>query len=214
MTPLASQPQEKSPSRTVPLGADGIEAMPDMFPGQMYGSEVWLAREFHHEMKKACGGQIVRAEGKFWAFGPTAWRPISDQKIRLAMHALDAIGIGAKETPLKLGKRMIDGIINELGTRVSDDDFFKSPVVGMNVKNCTITIDDKGKVDCRAHDPQDRFRFTINAEYHLHTDSHPPEGSLLHRLLYGAFRHDADAADKIHLISEMLGQPPSAWRRV
>ena len=205
ITPLASQPQEKSPSRKVPLGADGIEAMPEMFPGQMYGSEVWLAREFHHEMKKACGGQIVRAEGKFWAFGPTAWRPISDQKIRLAMHALDAIGIGAKETPLKLGKRMIDGIINELGTRVSDDDFFKSPVVGMNVKNCTITIDDKGKVDCRAHDPLDRFRFTINAEYNLHTDSHPPEGSLLHRLLYGAFRHDADAADKIHLISEMLG---------
>ncbi|MBD9390260.1 hypothetical protein IB237_23960 [Agrobacterium sp. AGB01] len=188
-----------------PRGVDGIEDMPEHFPPQSYGSEVWLAREFQQALKQACGGDIVRAEGKFWAFGPSAWRPIPDQKIRLAVHALDAVAIGAKATPLKLGKRMIDGILNELGTRVCDDDFFKNPVVGMNAKNCTITIDDSGKVTCRDHDPQDRFRFTIDAEYHLHTDSKPPDGSLLHRLLSGAFKGDVDADSKIHLISEMLG---------
>jgi 5S rRNA maturation endonuclease (ribonuclease M5) len=192
---------EKQP----PIGADGIDHMPELFPSQMFGSEVWLASEFKRKLEKRCGGPVVRADGKFWAFGPSAWRAISDQKIRLAMHAFDAIGIGAKETPLKLGKRMIDGIISEFGTKASDIDFFRSPTIGVNAMNCTITIDDAGKVNCRDHDPNDRFRFTINAEYHLHTESHPPEGSLLHKLLYGAFLGDPDATDKIHLISEMLG---------
>lgn len=203
-TPPAPQKQAIKP-QVSPRGADGIDDMPEQFPPQMYGSEVWLAREFQLALKQACGGDIVRSEGRFWAFGPSAWRPISEQKIRLAMHAFDAIGIGAKAAPLKLGKRMIDGILTELGTRVCDDDFFQRPVIGINAKNCTITLDDSGKVICRDHDPQDRFRFTIDAEYHLHTDSKPPDGSLLHRLLYGAFKGDADASDKINLISEMLG---------
>jgi|GEM_PF-912429 len=192
-------------AKAPPIGADGIDNMPEWFPSQPFGSEVWLARIFNDTLGKECGGGIVRADGKFWAYGPTAWRAISDQKIRLAMHAFDAVGVGPKETPLKLGKRMIDGIISELGTKVSDLEFFKSPTIGVNATNCTITIDDAGAVDCRDHDPDDRFRFTINAEYHLHTESHPPEGSLLRKLLYGAFQDDPDAADKIHLISEMLG---------
>ncbi|MGZ2448265.1 5S rRNA maturation endonuclease (ribonuclease M5) [Rhizobium ruizarguesonis] len=199
--PVSAKKKAKEP----PIGSDGIDAMPEWFPSQPFGSEVWLARIFNDTLAKACGGDIVRADGKFWAFGPTAWRAISDQKIRLAMHAFDAIGVGPKETPLKLGKRMIDGIISEFGTKVSDLDFFNSATIGVNALNCTVTIDDGGAVDCRQHDPDDRFRFTINAEYNLHTESHPPEGSLLHKLLYGAFHGDHDLEDKISLVSEMLG---------
>ncbi len=194
-----------------PPGADGIEAMPASFPPQPYGSEVWLARIFRDRLAEACGGQIVCADGRFWAYGPSAWRPISDQKIRLAVHAFDAIGIGPKEQPLRLGRRMIDGIVNEFATKISKDGFFANPAIGLNAKNCTITIDASGRVICRDHDPQDRFRFTIDAAYHAPNDTRLaarsllPEGSLLHRLLHGAFMDDPDAAEKIDLVAEMLG---------
>lgn len=202
--PAAKEPNKPNPKEPPP-GVDGIDAMPDWFPSQPFGSEVWLARIFRDHLAEACGGQIVRSDGKFWAYGPSAWRPIPDQKIRLAIHAFDAVGIGPKEQPLKLGKRMIDGIVSELGTKVSHAGFFQNPAIGLNAQNCTITIDAAGRVNCRPHDPDDRFRFTIDAAYHLHTESQPPEGSLLHRLLYGAFKGDPDAADKIDLVAEMLG---------
>ncbi|TCS05246.1 CHC2 zinc finger domain-containing protein [Rhizobium sp. BK418] len=203
-SPPAEKPGKPGP-KTPPPGADGIDRMPEWFPSQPFGSEVWLARIFNEHLEQACGGRIVRADGKFWAYGPSAWRPIPEQKIRLAIHAFDAVGIGPKEKPLKLGRHMIDGIVNELGTRVTDAGFFANPVIGLNARNCTIILDDKGKVICREHDPDDRFRFTISADYNLHTESDPPEGSLLHKLLYGAFRDDPDAADKIDLVAEMLG---------
>lgn len=200
----AEKPGEPGP-KAPPPGADGIDRMPEWFPSQPFGSEVWLARIFNEHLEQACGGQIVRADGKFWAYGPFAWRAIPEQKIRLAMHAFDAIGIGPKEKPLKLGRHMIDGIINEFGTRTADAGFFGNPAIGVNAQNCTITLDDTGKVICREHAPDDRFRFTISADYVMHTESHPPEGSLLHRLLHGAFLGDPDAADKIDLVAEMLG---------
>ncbi len=204
--PPPAPPQKETPAPDAPpAGADGIDLMPEWFPNQPFGSEVWLARIFNEHLEKACGGRIVRADGKFWAYGPSAWRPIPEQKIRLAVHAFDAIGIGPKEKPLKLGRHMIDGIVNELGTRVADAGFFSNPAIGVNALNCTITLDEFGRVICRPHDPADRFRFTISAEYNLHTESRPPEGSLLRKLLYGAFQDDPDARDKINLVAEMLG---------
>ncbi len=203
--PPATEEPTQSAAKAPPAGADGIDSMPEWFPSQPFGSEVWLARIFNEHLAKACGGRIVRADGRFWAYGPSAWRSISEQKIRLAMHAFDAIGIGPKEKPLKLGRHMIDGILNEFGTRTAEAGFFGNPAIGVNALNCTITLDETGKVICRPHDPDDRFRFTIAAGYNLHTESHPPEGSLLHKLLHGAFQGDPDAADKINLVAEMLG---------
>ncbi|MBB3308722.1 hypothetical protein FHT78_000451 [Rhizobium sp. BK196] len=202
--PAAEELHPQAP-KAPPVGADGIDRMPEWFPSQPFGSEVWLARIFDEHLAEACGGRIVRADGKFWAYGPSAWRPIPEQKLRLAMHAFDAVGIGPKEKPLKLGRHMIDGILNELGTRTADAGFFRNPAIGVNALNCTITLDEAGKVICRPHEPDDRFRFTISADYNLHTENTPPEGSLLHKLLHGAFQGDPDAARKIDLVAEMLG---------
>ncbi|OHV24965.1 hypothetical protein EOS93_25065 [Rhizobium sp. RMa-01] len=203
--PIESPASTPAKVKAPPIGADGVDNMPEWFTSQPFGSEVWLARMFRDRLEKECQGRVVRADGKFWAYGPTAWREISDQKIRLAIHAFDAVGVGPKETPLKLGKKMIDGVIHELGTKTSDVEFFHSPTIGVNALNGTVTIDETGKVNILPHDANDRFRFTINGEYNLHTDSRPPEGSLLHRLLYGAFQDDRDIDDKVNLISEMLG---------
>lgn len=202
---IETAPPAPPAGKEPPVGVAGLAKMPEWFSAQALGSEVWLARVFLEKLEKRCGGPVVRADGAFWAYGPTAWQPFDDDRLRLATHALDGVGIGEKETPLKLGSRMIDGILREMGTKAARSDFFNSPTLGVNTLNCTVTIDGDGKVEQRSHDPDDRFRFTVQAEYNLHTESEPPPGSLLHTLLTGVFRDDPDRADKIHLISEMLG---------
>lgn len=201
----AKVPAAPKPASPPPAGADGVDNLPPVFPDVDFDSEVYIATVFERHLRHACGGKIVKADGKFWAWGPTAWREIPESSLRLAVHKFDAVGTGPKGKPLKLGKRMIDGILNELGTKVSDPHFFDSPTVGVNCRNGVITIDDKGIINVRPHSPDDRFRFTIDAEFHLHTDMHPTEGSLLHRLIDGAFKDDPDAADKVKLYGEILG---------
>lgn len=197
--------KRERPAEAPPVGADGIEALKGPFPDVAFGSEVYLANEFMMHSTRAVGGSIIRADGKFWAYGPTSWREISDEKLRLAVHGFDAIGVGAKGQPLKLGKRMIDGILHEFGTKVSDPKFFNDPAVGVNVRNGTVFVDNDGSVKMSPHNPADRFRFTIDADFDPAGDLLPPEGSLLHTLLTGAFLDDPDRVDKIALLSEILG---------
>lgn len=188
-----------------PVGADGINALRGPFADVAFGSEVYLANEFMLHATRAVGGDIVRADGKFWAYGPTSWREIVDEKLRLAVHGFDAIGVGIKGQPLKLGKRMIDGILHEFGTKTSDPRFFNDPAVGVNVRNGTVFVENDGAVTMRGHEPGDRFRFTIDADFEPGGDLLPPEGTLLHTLLTGAFLDDPDRVNKIELVSEILG---------
>ena len=192
-------------SRPVPLGADGMDKLPHVFPSVAFGSEVYLAKVFVDHLTHACGGPVVKADGKFWAWGPTAWRELPEQRLRLAAHGFDAVGAGPKETPIKLGRRMIDGILHEAGTKVADADFFAAPRVGINALNGFITIGKDGKINVRPHEPEDRARFTINTEFQLHTDMYPPEGSMLRKLITDAFLDDPDAEDKRKLVGEVLG---------
>lgn len=193
------------PAETAPLGADGIDTLRGPYPDVAFGSEVYVANEFKLHATRAVGGRIVKADGKFWAYGPTSWREIEEHKLRLAVHGFDAIGVGTKGQPLKLGRRMIDGILHEFGTIVGDPTFFDDPAVGVNVRNGTVFVGDDGSVEVRGHNPDDRFRFAIDADFDPAGDLLPPEGSLLHTLLLGAFRDDPDRVEKIGLISEILG---------
>lgn len=185
-------------------GADGVDRIPPIF-SVAYGSEVELARIFAAQLSSVCGGRVVRAEGAFWAFGPTAWQEIPENKLRLAVHRFDGASHGPRGAPLRIGKRMIDGVLTEAGTILSEPGYFDSPTIGVNAGNGVIVVEQGGKVTVRPHDPDDRFRFTVKAEFHLHTEMHPPEGSLLNRLVYGAFAGDPDAGDKVNLVGEILG---------
>lgn len=185
-------------------GADGVSRLSPI-QAVVYGSEVEIARILASRLSDACGGRVVKADGKFWAFGPTAWREIPDLELRRAVHRFDGAGVGNRGAPLKVGKRMIDGVLSEAGTILGDPGFFDAPTVGVNALNGVVSVGKDGSVAVRPHDPDDRFRFTVNAGFYLHTDMEPPKGSLLHKLIHGAFKDDPDAADKMHLVSEILG---------
>lgn len=205
--PPAPEPEPPAPEPAPPparlQGADCVSLMPRVMDVE-HGSEVHIAGRLADALGALCGGSVVYADGGFWAFGPTAWREISQQRLRLAVHQFDMATVGGK-SPIKIGKKMIDGILSETGTILGEPEFFHDPTVALNAMNTVVTIADDGSVQTRKHDPADRFRFTIPTEFHLHTDMHPPEGSMLYRLLEGAFRGDADAKQKFDLIGEILG---------
>lgn len=196
--------KRERPPVAAPVGADGIDTLKGPFPDVAFGSEVYLANEFMMHATRAVGGPIVQASGAFWAYGPTCWRELNEHKLKIAAHGFDAIGVGLKGTPLKLGKKMVDNIVSILGDKTAQPSFFDDPTIGLNVRNGTVVLDDEGGMTLRDHDPDDRFRFTIDAEFSADTLG-VPEQSLLARFFDGVFKDDEDKQDKIDLLGEMFG---------
>lgn len=196
--------QRERPPEPSPVGADGIAALSGPFPDVAFGSEVYLANEFMQHASRAVGGPVIHANGKFWAYGPTCWREINEHKMKVAAHGFDAIGVGLKGTPLKLGKKMVDNIVSVLADKAAQPQFFDEPTIGLNARNGTVVLDDDGEMTVRPHDPEDKYRFTIDAEFHPDA-ALLPEGSLLGKFFEGVFKDDEDKSDKIALIAEMFG---------
>lgn len=201
----ASVPAKRErPPEAPPVGADGIKSLTGPFPDVAFGSEVYLANEYMMHAQRAVGGRIVSANGKFWAYGPTCWREISEHSMKIAAHGFDAVGVGMKGTPLKLGKKMVDNIVSVVADKTAEPSFFDEPTVGLNVRNGTVVLDNDGGMTLRDHDPDDRYRFTIDAEF-SNNAALPPEGSLLATFFDGVFKDDPDKDAKIALIGEMFG---------
>jgi len=186
------------------IGIDGVRAI-NTFNSVTVGDEVELAKILAIRLVHECEGQVVSADGAFWAWGPTDWRKIEEGDMRAACHGFSGIGVSNKNTGLAISAGKIDGILRETATVLRHPQFFDNPTVALNAANTVITIDAKGSVGTRNHDPDDRFRFTIPAEFNLDADMIPATGSMLHTLLEGAFRDDPDAADKMWLVAEILG---------
>lgn len=194
---------EPGPAAVTVAGVDGVARIPRVQDIE-HGSEVYISRQFANALELVCGGKVVRADGGFWAWGPTAWKEIPEQKLRLGVHQFDGATVQGK-SPIKIGKRMIDGIISEAGTILSEPLFFSDPTVGLNATSGVICIGSDGAITMRGHDPDDRFRFTIPARFDTAAKMDLPAGSLLHTLVHGAFRGDPDEREKINLIGEILG---------
>jgi hypothetical protein len=177
----------------------------------VWGSEVEIAGILARELSGDRGGYVVRAEGAFWEFEGTQWSEIPEQRMRLMVHMFDGARVGDKGAPLKVGRRTIDGVLSELGAKLGKPDYFERTTVGINAANGVVICDDEGNPVLRPHSADDRFRFTIPADFIAHDDMEPPDGSYLHHLLSGAFLGDDDAHEKQQLFGEMLGAAALGW---
>jgi hypothetical protein len=202
---LPDFPEAKEAPRVANLkrrrGADGIHQMSRVVDIEQ-GGEVGIAQHFAVVLEALCGS-VVKSDGAFWAWGPTAWVELDHQALRLAVHSYNGTTIQGK-SPIKLSSRAIDGVLAETGTILGDATFFAEPTVGLNARNSVVRIDQAGSITAHNHSPNDRFRFTIDADF-TGEAALPPAGSLLHTLLNGAFLGDPDATDKINLVGEILG---------
>lgn len=194
---------ERDPS-TPPVGVAGMGKLMRPVLEVEQDSDVFLGRLLAKMMESACEGPTVKADGDIWAYGPTAWDRVPYHSLEKIAQNFDLAGVVWAKKQLKLSDSKVKGILNQYGIAVSDPEFFSNPTEGMNVLNGTIVLDDDGIASIRPHDPADKFRFTIDAEYNPR-GGELPEGSYLHKLIHGAFADDPDRDDKIALVGEILG---------
>ena len=187
-----------------PVGADAVDMLRS---GQVSdienGGEVGVAQHLAVTLEGVCG-DVVRADGAFWAWGPTCWRELPENSLRLAVHRYNGCTVQGRK-PMWIGRNFINGVLAEIGTILSEPDFFNNPSVALNCTDCVIEIAKGGTITTRQHSPDDRFRFTIPARYGNGRSDPLPEGSMLHKLVTGAFHGDPDAEAKIDLVGEILG---------
>lgn len=216
---LASPPQDQDFNDV--LQGEGEEAvrmaiaeavLPDAFgktgTKEVYiGSDVELAQRVREDLTERLG-RIVHAEGMFWHYERTHWKPVPARLLRVTVHRYDGAEYktpSGEPSRVKLGKGRIDSILNECATLCSEPDFFSSRPIGINCASGFIQFDGKGAPTLVPHNQFMRCRHTLPGQWELGNGAEPPEGSLLAKLLGGAFLDDPEADAKVTLLAEICG---------
>lgn len=193
------------------------------------GSDIELSRALVATLRYRCRDHVVSDNGSLYGWTGTRWASVADDEVRRLVHDFDGsvydwTGDGKPKT-IKLTKGRVDSVIFEagamLGARagdtsgflVDDDDhgrglgYFDAAPTGINCASGFIRIAPDGSADLLPHSPDHRQRHTLRGQWM--GDGLDPcallPGSLLHTLLEGAFRGDADAAGKVGLLQEVAG---------
>lgn len=171
------------------------------------GSDVEIAKRVREDLTERYG-RIVHAEGAFWHFATTHWEPIPDHALRLFVHIYDGASFqtpAGEPSRVKLSKSRIDSAINECASLCADPTFFETRPVGINCASGFIRFAADGTPEIEPHSPEHRCRHTLPGRWHAGAPGFPPEGTLLRRLLDGIFHGDAEADEKVVLLSEICG---------
>ncbi|MEO9298783.1 DNA primase family protein [Devosia alba] len=171
------------------------------------GSDVEIAGRVGEDLERAFNN-IVHAEGAFWRYEKTLWRPIPDHELRLAVHGYDGAYFkspGDKTSCVKLSKSRIDSILYEMTALLAAPAFFAEAPVGINCASGFIRFAADGVPSLEPHHGDHRCRHTLAGRWRPGSNEALPARSLLSRLLSGVFAGDADAEDKIQLLAEVAG---------
>ncbi|MFC3205625.1 DNA primase family protein [Aquamicrobium soli] len=171
------------------------------------GSDVEIAGRMREDMERSFG-EIVHAEGQFWRYEKTCWRPIPEHELRLVAHAYDGAEFSTaagEPARVKLSKSRIDSILNEMAALVATPDYFTETTVGINCASGFIRFDADGVPHIEPHHRNHRCRHTLRGNWSAGSVAEPPKRSLLARLVDGVFAGDLDADDKVRLIAEVAG---------
>lgn len=171
------------------------------------GSDVGIAGRVREDLTGRFG-RIVRAEGAFWRFTGTHWEPIPDHVLRIAVHAYDGATFWTptgEPSCVKLGKSRIDSALNECATLCAEPAFFETRPTGINSAAGLVRFHTDGTTTIEPHHHEQRCRHTLPGRWQPGADGRPPEGSLLARLLGGVFKGDAEADEKVALLSQVCG---------
>lgn len=186
--------------------------LPDAFgktgSEQVYiGSDVELAQRVREDMTERLG-RTIHAEGAFWHYDRTHWKSVPDRLLRVTAHRYDGAEYftpRGEPSRVKLGKGRIDSILNECATLCSEPDFFTSRPIGINCASGFIQFDGEGVPALVPHNQFMRCRHTLPGQWQVGNIAEPPAGSLLAKLLGGAFLDDPEAQDKVTLLAEVCG---------
>jgi P4 family phage/plasmid primase-like protien len=175
---------------------------------QVYiGSDVELAQRVREDLTERLG-RVVHAEGAFWHYERTHWVPVPERLLRVTVHRYDGAEFNTpsgEPSRVKLGKGRIDSILNECATLCSEPDFFNHRPIGINCVSGFIRFDAQGVPTLEPHAQSMRCRHTLPGHWQAGNAAEPAEGSLLAKLLGGAFLGDPEAKEKVTLLAEVCG---------
>jgi P4 family phage/plasmid primase-like protien len=172
------------------------------------GSDIEIARCVLADLTRDVG-KLVWAEGDIWAYHHSHWIALKEHQLRLAVHLYD--GAAVTRTPVKLNKGRIDSILNELKAMCADPPFFGGSAEGINCQSGFICFTADGDPQLMPHSPDHRQRHTLLGSWSAGGSGAPPSGSLLDRLLTGAFKGDGDANAKLSLVGELCAAAASGY---
>jgi phage/plasmid-associated DNA primase len=173
------------------------------------GSDVEIAERVAADFRQEFG-EVVFADGDFWRYGGTHWRPIEHVTARRAVHLYDGAIYQtpcAQPVAVKLSKGRIDSVLHEMGAMLARPDFFAEAPTGINCASGFIAFDATGQPSLLPHDRDHRCRHVLPGHWRSAETSaeDPPADSLLGRLLGGVFKGDEDEHDKRKLLAEIAG---------
>jgi phage/plasmid-associated DNA primase len=171
------------------------------------GSDVEIAGRVAGDLSQEFG-EVVFDEGDFWRYVGTHWEAIDQNAARLAVHRYDGAPYHTPtgEAVVQLSKGRVNSVLNEMGAKLAQRDFFAEAPAGINCASGFIEFDSRGNPNLRDHSPKYRCRHVLLGRWLPETDGeNPPPESMLGQLLDGIFKGDADAPQKRKLLAEVAG---------
>ncbi len=202
MSAVHLEQHDEALKKTRSNGKGARQARARSTPWLQIGSDVEIARRVREDLIERFG-HVAHAEGAFWQFISTHWESIPAHELRHAVYRYDGAPFGNKT--VRLSKGRIDSVLYESATLCAEREFFERRPTGINCASGFIRFAKDGTAAIEPHHPDHRCRHTLPGHWQSAAGGEPPEGSLLFRLLGGVFHSDADAAEKIELLSEVCG---------
>lgn len=177
------------------------------------GSDVEIARCVSDDLHRRFG-RIVHADGEFWRYEGTCWRPIPDPELRLAVHIYDGAEYmtpAGNPSAVLLGKARVTSALHEMAAKLSAPTFFADAPAGINCASGFIEFGTDGTPTIKPHSLEHRCRHTLPGRWPVEATPEQQQRSLLSRLLQGCFQGDADAAEKVAFLQEVAGAAALGW---
>jgi phage/plasmid-associated DNA primase len=178
------------------------------------GSDVEIAELVARDIEGELGN-IVFADGGFHYFGKTHWISIDEALLHRWVHLYDGAQYSTPDATVcavRLGRSRVKSVISEMSVRRAEPNFFAGAQVGVNCASGFILFGLDGKPRLEPHHPNHRCRHVIAGYWQPGTVmEEPPEGTLLHKLMFGVFKGDMDATDKRKLIAEACASAATGY---
>ena len=171
------------------------------------GSDAEMAERVAQELSERFGS-IIHDEAKVWRYTGQQWVAIHDDILWRAVFLYDGATFktpAGEPANVKLNRSRTESILSCMGALLRHRQFFAGAPRGINCASGFITFDATGQPSLLPHNRDHRQRHVLPGQWQAATDAPIDPGSLLHRLLHGCFKDDADRAAKIDLLAEVAG---------
>ncbi|EFH12952.1 DUF5906 domain-containing protein [Pseudoroseomonas cervicalis] len=177
------------------------------------GSDVEIARRVSEDLCNSFD-RIVHADGQFWRYEGTCWRPIPEPELRRVVHCYDGAEYTTptgKPSAVALSKARINSSLNEMAAMLAAPNFFVDAPAGINCASGFIEFERDGTPTIKPHSPEQRARHTLPGRYPAKIAPDQRAASLMTKLLQGCFKGDEDAEAKINFLGEIAGAAATGW---